>query len=385
MAREIYNFGNFALDVDAHRLTRQGERIELPPLSFDLLLCLVRAAPDSVSRESLTESLWPDAVVGDETLTERVKLLRRELETGDDDRLILTERGWGYRLAVRPQRHSDARPRASLLVRRWMWLVMVFGLLAASVMFLLTRTGDDEIVTLAVLPFSDLTADGDAQYLASGFAEELNIELGRMNADRLLVLGNTTSASISGDAEAIDALGVDYLLDGSIRDRNNTRVIAVRLTRMTDSRQVWSFDAPIADSGSLRWQRDLINEVAIALTIRTEIDDPPLQDDVSGAARDAYLRGRWAWKRWTMVGFAEALGYFEQAIELQPDYVDAHAGLADVLGTLAYSGALPPEAAFERARSHATLALELSSTSAMARSLSLKCFSSFSTFSRNFL
>ena len=366
MARETYNFGDFVFDVDAHRLTRRGERVELPPLSFDLLLCLVRAAPDSVSRETLTETLWPDTVVGDETLTERVKLLRRELETGDDERMILTERGWGYRLAITPEGGSEEVQGTKRSVRPSIWLaVVVVAVLAA---LLSTRTGDDEIVTLALLPFADLTADRDAQYIATGVAEELNIALARMNADRLLVLGATTSASIRGDAESAKALGVDYLLDGSVRDRNNTRVIAVRLTRVADSRQVWSYDAPIPESGSLRWQRDLINEVAIALTINAEIDDPPRQENVSGAARDAYLRGRWAWKRWTRGGFAEALGYFEQAIELQPDYVDAHAGLADVLGTLAYSGALPSEEAFERARSHATLALDLSPTSARARS-----------------
>lgn len=368
MARETYKFGDFVLDVDAHRLTRQGSRVELPPLSFKLLLCLVSAAPDSVSRESLTETLWPDTVVGDEALTERVKLLRRELETGDDDRLILTERGWGYRLAVTPERGPEEVPRTIRSARPWIWAAIAVVAVVASVASLSIRTGEDEIVTLAVLPFADLTADRDAQHIAAGVAEELNMELARMDASRLLVLGATTSASIRGDAESIEALGVDYLLDGSIRDRNHTRVIAVRLTRTSDSRQVWSYDAPIPDSGSLRWQRDLINEVAIALTVGAEIDDSQLQDDVSGAARDAYLRGRWAWKRWTRSGFAEALGYFEQAIELQPNYVDAHAGLADVLGTLAYSGALPAEEAFERARSHAKQALDLSPTSALARS-----------------
>jgi tetratricopeptide (TPR) repeat protein len=62
------------------------------------------------------------------------------------------------------------------------------------------------------------------------------------------------------------------------------------------------------------------------------------------------------------------LTYFEQAIALQPDYVDAHAGLADALGTLAFSGALPHEDAFERARAHAATALELAPRSAQARS-----------------
>ena len=369
MAREIYDFGDFVLDVDAHRLTRRGERIELPPLSFDLLLCLVRAAPDSVSRESLTETLWPDSVVGDETLTERVKLLRRELETvEDDERLILTERGWGYRLAITPRRDSTEVPGNSKLARTRVWLVVAVAILSTAILYFSVRTSGDDVVTLAVLPFTDLTERGDAQYLAAGIAEELNGELARMSADRLLVLGAATSASIRGDAEFIEELGVDYFLGGSVRDRNNTRVVAVRLTRAADSCQVWSYEVPIPESGSLRWQRDLINEVAIALTLGAEIGDTPVQDDVSGAARDAYLRGRWAWKRWTNQGFAEALAYFEQAIALQPNYVDAHAGLADVLGTLAYSGALPPDEAFERARTHATFALDVSPTSAMARS-----------------
>jgi len=101
--RECYRVGDLILDVRAMRVSRNGVAIPLPPLSFELLVNLVRRAPDVVSRQDLLEATWKDIVVGPETLKQRVKLLRESL---DDDphnpRYIATIRGRGYQMIVDP-------------------------------------------------------------------------------------------------------------------------------------------------------------------------------------------------------------------------------------------------------------------------------------------
>ena len=95
---ESYRIDDLSLDVQAHRLSRNGTPIEIPKLSFDLLLELVRAAPSVVSIDELSNRVWGDVVVSDETVTQRVKLLRDSLNDDSQKRYIETVRSVGYRI-----------------------------------------------------------------------------------------------------------------------------------------------------------------------------------------------------------------------------------------------------------------------------------------------
>lgn len=96
---ERFRIGNLELDSGTFTLRRGGEQISLPQLSFELLLCLARHAPNVVSTEVLMDEVWGDVVVGEETVKQRVKLLRKALgDSGSDPRYILAVRGRGYRL-----------------------------------------------------------------------------------------------------------------------------------------------------------------------------------------------------------------------------------------------------------------------------------------------
>jgi DNA-binding winged helix-turn-helix (wHTH) protein len=101
--RECYRVADLRIEAGARLVFRDGEEIHLPPLSFDLLLQLVRNAPSVVRQEELLHAVWRDVVVEPQTLKQRVKLLRESL--GDDSRrprYIATVRGSGYRLVPRP-------------------------------------------------------------------------------------------------------------------------------------------------------------------------------------------------------------------------------------------------------------------------------------------
>ena len=364
----VYRFGEFELDIESHRFTRSGDRVDLPPLSFALLASLVEAAPESVSRERLMEQLWPDRVVGEETLTERVKLLRRELgDTGAE--LVITERGWGYRLAVTPVRldkDASAQPGSRRRVARVVALLLLAIGVIVTVLWMQRPTESDQ-QRLAILPFVDRTTEQTSAHVALGLTEELSYELARIDTSRLLVLGRHTAERVSEDPAAAVELAIDYVISGHIRNRNTTRVVTIDLVRAVDSTEVWSFEMIVPPGESLRWQRDAINEAAIALRLEADLPGESGQVRVPIEARDAYLRGRYAWRHWTTRGFTEALAAFERAIALEPEYADAHAGLADALGTLAYSGVLPHTEALDRARHHAATALDISPDSARAR------------------
>ncbi len=364
----IFRFLDFELDVGAHRLSRNGERVELPKLSFDLLHILLAHAPDSLSREQLLQALWPNQVVGDETLTERVKLLRQVIEhDASNPELILTERGWGYRFALVPATSQAGKKEpAKSASTGWQYLALLLLVVIAVSGLLYLTTRQAAVHTLAILPFQDLTAAGDSTHIAAGVAEELNTQLARLDPQRLSVLGNTTAARLMQTPGIARQLDVDYFLEGSIRDRNRSKVVSVRLSQADDARQIWSSDFTLLNRDSMRWQRDLINEVAIALTLDALPDESQAQLAISPEARDAYLRGRYAWRHWTRRGLQQAASHFERALELEPEYAAAHAGLADVLVTSAYSGLAAAADTVERGRWHAQRALEIEPNSVRA-------------------
>ncbi len=111
---EHYQVGEFVLDVEQRLLTRDGGVVPLPPKTFELFLELVRRAPGIVRRHELIDGVWPNELVNDEALTQRVMLLRRTL--GDDPRsprYIASMPRWGYRLVAPVERLTGARTRPS--------------------------------------------------------------------------------------------------------------------------------------------------------------------------------------------------------------------------------------------------------------------------------
>lgn len=107
--REVYRIGELVLDVDAHLLSRAGALLPLPPKTFELLHELARRAPGVVRRQELMDTVWPQELVNDEALTQRVMLLRRAL--GDDPKdptYIASVPQWGYRLVAEVRSEQSA-------------------------------------------------------------------------------------------------------------------------------------------------------------------------------------------------------------------------------------------------------------------------------------
>jgi TolB-like protein len=215
-----------------------------------------------------------------------------------------------------------------------------------------------------VLPFVNLTADPDQDYFCEGMADELTNALVRLEG--LQVARLSVSRLRGRSAEAIRRIGerlrVDKVLQGSVRKAGARLRVNVQLVDVADGYHIWSesYDREMADLSAV--QDEIALRVAEALRLRLAATDLlPRAPRPAGdpEAYHLYLRGRYYWNKRTEL--REALRCFEQAIEKDPDYALAYAGLADSYALLGYTAyaLMPPHQAMPRARAAARRALEI--------------------------
>lgn len=292
----LYQLGDLTVDTAAVRVARGETVIPLQKLSFDLLVALIEAAPAVATTDYLLQRVWPGLVVGFETITQRVALLRAAL--GDDPkqaRYIAVVRGRGYRLTVSVERLSFIPPPVGALERvpnagpttpaasraaespltlggdagrRFAWKRGLWRFLPVAVVgtLLLLFAGwhadhraampSQEIAdpparipsfnppsaSIAVLPFVDMSAAKDEEYFADGLTEEVINQLARV-AD-FKVMARTTSFFYKGKQVTVSEIGrsvnVAYVLEGSVRKAGQFLRITVQLIRCDDGYHVWS-------------------------------------------------------------------------------------------------------------------------------------------------
>jgi serine/threonine-protein kinase len=225
--------------------------------------------------------------------------------------------------------------------------------------------------SLAVLPFVNASAEPDTEYLSDGITEELINALA--NIGRLQVAPRTAVFPFKGSAESGQViggrLGVESVLDGTVRRAGGRLRITVQLTDVSDGRLVWSerFDRELGDIFAL--EEELARTIVAVLRIRFlgELPDPVAKrytDDVD--AYNLYLMGRFAWNKRTPEGTAEAIQHFEAAIARDPDYALAYTGLSDSYALeVDYRGA-PVTEGLRRAKEEALRALALDESLAEA-------------------
>lgn len=224
---------------------------------------------------------------------------------------------------------------------------------------------------LAVLPFVNASSEPDTEYLSDGITEELINALA--HSGRLQVAPRTAVFSYKGSAESGreigKRLGVESVLEGSVRRAGGRLRIMVQLTDVSDGRLVWSerLDREMGDIFAL--EEELARTIVAVLRIRFlgELSDPVSRrytEDVE--AYNHYLRGRFAWNKRTPEGTAEAIRHFEAAIARDPGYALAYTGLSDSYALeVDYRGA-PVTEGLQRAKREALRALELDDSLAEA-------------------
>src|SRR3984893_3924109 len=212
--------------------------------------------------------------------------------------------------------------------------------------------------SIAVLPFADMSEKKDQGYFADGIAEEVLDRLAKVPG--LRVVGRTSSFQFKGkntDPASIGAaLGVAYLVEGSVRrDAGRARVAAQLLDARTGS-QRWSdgFDSDTIDITHV--QDTIAAELARALQIAVEVDAAPRSSVKSPQALDAYLRGLQSFSRSSREGCEAALANFRRALALDPTFAPAAIGLARTYAFIGWEGWLSPRVSYARSREAALLA-----------------------------
>ena len=342
-APPIYRFGPFVLDIADRSLKRDGAAISLTPKTFDLLVVLVENAGRLVEKDALLRRVWPDVAVEEGNLTKGVFSLRQVLEGDGPARYVETVPKRGYRFTADVIAPSDASPPHT----------------PAPVAHAPQEN------SIAVMPFTDMSAGRDHEFFCEGMSEEIINALGRVL--ELRVASYTSSFRFKAKAADTATIGrelnVAWLLEGSVRKAGEMVRIAVQLVRADDGFSAWSgrFDRRLDDIFSV--QDDIAGMIAETLTQRVAKIASPLITSKTSAheAYSLYLEGRYLWNKRPGDVVWQAIDRFERAIAIDPHFAPAHAALASVYGTLGAweYGVLPPAEALAKAKAAARRALEL--------------------------
>jgi len=218
--------------------------------------------------------------------------------------------------------------------------------------------------SIAVLPFANMSNDPENEYFCDGLAEELLNALAKI--DDLKVAARSSSFSFKDKNANVSAIGralsVNTVLEGSVRKSGDRVRITVQLINAADGYHVWSerYDRQIQDIFDVQDEITLAVVNALKVRLLGEEKEALLKRYTNNAeAYQIYLRGRFFFYKRTPEGFRKAIAYFEQAIDLDPEYALAHSGLADCHTFLGFYEIVRPSEALEKVRSAAYRSVEL--------------------------
>ncbi len=216
--------------------------------------------------------------------------------------------------------------------------------------------------SLVVLPFANFSEETDTEFLSDGLTEELIHTLNKLAG--LRVVGRTSAFAFKGAVEDVRAigrkLGVELVLEGSVRRAGQRLRITTQLTDVKDGLQLWSerFERPMGDAFAI--QDEIAGSILATLKLTFLGRSPalPAARAASPRAYELYLRGRHCWNARTESGLQQSLVYLGQAIEADAGFALAHAALAEAYITLGVYGAESPGTVMPRAEHAARTALE---------------------------
>ena len=367
----VLKFGVFHLDEARSELKKFDMRIRLAPQPFRLLTLLASHHGEIVTREEIQEQLWGNNTFVDfeRGMNHCIRQIRAAL--GDDastPRYIETVPRLGYRFIAPVTRVSHdlpaelptkpdlephvpnaqnvdllvaPPPAAKGRVRNVLTAAVVIALLLIGHLVVLPRwrkahqAPQPSRQMLAVLPFENLTGDPAQEYLSDGVTDEMIVYLGRMNPSHLGVIARTSAMNYKHSGKPISQigqdLGVQYFLEGTVKESGQMLRITAQLVRSKDQIELWadSYDGEIDSKRILAFQRSVAERVAQSLSLLLPEVRAPQTSTANQTAYEDYLRGRYELNRRDEVGFKKSIEDFKAAISNDPGYADAWAGLAD--------------------------------------------------------
>jgi len=418
-----YEFGPFRLDPTEHTLLRGDQVVALTPKAFETLALLVQKSGHLVRKDELIESVWHDTVVEESNLNVIIHTLRKAL--GDDPReskYIETVAKCGFRFVAEVRKAEEHEQTASAPTNgsgsvkvatqssfaeqinavhsatlspsslprprdRRRLVVLVLSIIAV----VLTATSisvwrsnrrpttaaapPTQVRSIAVLPFGVLSSEKGDEYLSLGLADALITSLSQT---RQVIVRQTEAVAKYQNTgkdplEAGREQGVDAVLEGQVQRIGDRVRVSARLVRTSDGTSLW------ADRFEEKFTNIFAVEDAVAEKVaRTTVlamngaGEAPTTERLTkrytenNEAYEAYLKGRYMWNKRTVDSLQKALGYFQQALRLDPNYSLAYVGLADTYTLLSFFTLAAPSDAFPKAKEAAEKALAIDPTLAEA-------------------
>src|SRR6266853_3741289 len=404
MNRTKLKFGDFELDVARYELSRSGRAVKLERIPMELLLLLADRRGQLVTRDEILEKLWgKDTFLDvDNSINTAVSKIRLVLKDDPESpAFIKTVSGKGYRFiasimsspdgqdafmapiddvssgseaAVAEEPAPESESKASSRRRR-LWLasatagVVVAAALAGwswrdSLRRMVSPGRPPVIGSLAVLPLENLTGDASQEYFADGMTDALITDLAQIGG--LRVISRTSVMRYKGVRKPLPdiarELGVDGIVEGTVTRSPGRIRITSQLIYAPSDQHLWahSYERDIGDVVAL--QADVAQ--AIAGEVRAALT-PELRARLGGgattspAAYEDYLRGRYYVNQRTPAGVEKSVEFLQQAVEKDPNFALAYAGLADAFNFTNILGALAPKESSPKAETAATKALAL--------------------------
>jgi TolB-like protein/DNA-binding winged helix-turn-helix (wHTH) protein/Flp pilus assembly protein TadD len=380
-------FDDYELDVRAGELRKNGVRLRLRGQPLQVLEILLERAGDVVTRDELQGRIWSgDTFVDfDHSLHNAIARIREVLgDSAESPRYIetLPRRGYRYigpvedfqtpRLVAFKAEHAS-EPAALVHPHKRNKLALILGLAFALGFLTLTtwhsmhvRGSVGPIRSLAVLPLENLSGDPSEEFFADGMTDQLITDLAKVGS--LRVISRTSVMQYKGAKKSLPEvareLNVDAIVEGSVvRSGQRVRVTAQLIQASTD-RHLWAetYDRDLGDILKLQ------GEVADAIAGQVQAKLTPLQQAqfrqghvVNPAAYDAYLKGHlyYTTEFTKPDSLRKAQHYFEDAIQKDPNFALAYAGLAGTYVFSAYAGALTRDQAYKSSKAALSKALEL--------------------------
>ncbi|MDZ7638039.1 MAG: winged helix-turn-helix domain-containing protein [Bryobacterales bacterium] len=379
-------FEDFQMDLETGELTRGGIAQPLAPQPAKVLALLAGRAGQLVTRESIRQEVWGNDTFVDfeQGLNNCIKAIRKALDDDPDaPRYIQTVPRRGYRFLAPVERISSAETvvaiadsppdpipeaaarRRPTLSRAWRWAMGIAALLLIAVVMIalmrgtisLTRLMPDaaipHIASIAVLPLENLSNDPEQEFFADGMTEELITTLGRVGS--LRVISRTSVMRYKRTQKPVPEiareLNVDAVIEGTVQQVDGRVRVTANLLHGPTDRHLWAerYEQDLDDV--LVLQRDIAR--AVARQVRASVspaeqEQLALSRPVNHDAHEQYLKGQFHYYMWRAPEFQKALTYYQRAIDIDPDYAEAHLGLARTYGWLWIVGALPPREAYPK-------------------------------------
>ena len=404
LSSPIFRFGPYESHPRTRELLKIRSRLKIRPQPLQILNLLLSRAGDVVTREELRQELWTsDTFVDFERgLNSSVMELRAVLgDSAGRGTYIETLVKIGYRFvapvevierslgAVLPQPklvaalppEQDVAPHIPALrtkphKRSWRWGIILVAAMALVTVIAYVQFSRERHklasgrIMLAVLPFENLTGDAGQDYFSDGLTEEMIAQLGRLDPNRIGVIARTSVMHYKNTAvqlpQIAQDLHVQYVLEGSVR-RDSDRVrINAELIQVKDQVPLWSRQYDRELSNLLALQGEIAHEVGEEIQLalgdaRNASNRCPsiAAPATSYEAYDLYLKGRYFWNKRNAQSFRQAAGYFQLAIDKDPYYAPAYAGLADTFSMMSSYGYAPPAEFIPKARAAALKALQI--------------------------